>query len=102
MARPVLTGARALAHRAMSSLVVLLDNSFSMEAGDAARSNFVVAREAAAALLEQLPRGSETAVLGLAGPMPADQMPHRVAAIVDAMIREYPGSGKLNQSRVGA
>ena len=37
-----------------------------------------------------------------AGPMPADQMPHRVAAVVDAMIREYQGSGKLNQSRVGA
>ncbi len=75
MARPVLTGVRALIRRAPSSAVVLFDNSFSMEAGEAGRATVGVAREEAAAIVAGLPRGSEAAVVGMAGPMPAVEDP---------------------------
>lgn len=71
MARPILTGLRDLAGKAQTSLVVLFDNSYSMEAGDALRTSFALAQEEADNILDGLPRGSEAAVLGLAGPMPA-------------------------------
>jgi hypothetical protein len=66
MARPVLTGAARLLGDAKSSLVILLDNSYSMEAGGA-RSNFQLAREAAARLVEEAGRGSEVSVVLMAG-----------------------------------
>jgi hypothetical protein len=70
MARPVITGVRHLVRDAKTSLLVLLDNSFSMEVGDEARSNFTVARENAGRVMTDLPRGSEVAVLGMAGDIP--------------------------------
>ncbi len=71
MARPVLTGMRHLIGKAKSSMVVLLDNSYSMEAGDSVRTTFAIAQEETDNVLSDLPYGSEAAVLGLAGPMPA-------------------------------
>ena len=69
MARPVLLGAHAMIRRAMSSIVILLDNSYSMEASNGLQSTFAAGRDAAAALVAPLPRGSQVAVVGLAGPL---------------------------------
>jgi hypothetical protein len=67
MARPVLTGLAPLLGEARSSVVLLLDDSYSMEAGAGGRSNFQEAQEVAARILEQLPSGSEAAVVPMAG-----------------------------------
>jgi len=48
MARPVLRGLESLIGDAKTSTVVVLDNSYSMEAGGLNRSNYLQAREAAA------------------------------------------------------
>ncbi|MCX7818046.1 MAG: BatA domain-containing protein [Kiritimatiellae bacterium] len=75
MARPVITGAGGRIRRAPTSAVILLDNSASMEVGEAGRSALAAAREAAGAMLEELPRGSEAAVIGMAGPLPLAEEP---------------------------
>ncbi|MFA6544444.1 MAG: BatA domain-containing protein [Limisphaerales bacterium] len=67
MARPVLTGMRALLGGAKTSLVILLDDSYSMSAGAGAASNFTQAREAAVKLIEQAGAGSEVAVVLMGG-----------------------------------
>lgn len=75
MARPVLTGVQALIRGAPTSLVVLFDNSYSMEAGSGTRTALAAAREEASDMVGRLPRGSEAAVVGLAGAMPAVEEP---------------------------
>ena len=67
MARPVLTGMRALLGGAKTSLVILLDDSYSMSAGAGAASNFAQAKEAAAKLIEQAGSGSDVAVILMGG-----------------------------------
>ncbi len=67
MARPVLTGLNQLAGAVRTSQVVLLDNSLSMEVGEGEKSNFTTARDTAAKIANNLPRGSEIAVVGMAG-----------------------------------
>lgn len=67
MARPVLVGLENLLGDAKSSTVLLLDNSYSMEAGGLNRSNYLRAREAARQILESQPPGSEAAVVQMAG-----------------------------------
>jgi hypothetical protein len=67
MARPVLTGLEPLLGSAPTASVVVLDNSYSMEAGGLNRSNYLQAREAARQVLEQPPPGSEAAVVRMAG-----------------------------------
>lgn len=67
MARPVLTGMRALLGGAKTSLVILLDDSYSMSAGAGAVSNFAQARDAAAKLIEQAGAGSDVAVVLMGG-----------------------------------
>jgi len=91
MARPVLTGIRALIRRAPSSTVVLFDNSFSMEAGEAGRSTAGAAREEAAAIVADLPRGSEAAVVGMAGPMPAVEDPTVDLVRIRSGLEDAPG-----------
>lgn len=63
MARPVWRGAQALLGEAPTSTVVLLDNSYSMQAGKAGVSTFGLARDEAAKLLNGLRRGSEAQVI---------------------------------------
>jgi hypothetical protein len=70
MARPVLTGLRALLGAAKTSTVVLLDNSYSMDIGTKNQNTFTAAREAATQLIRHLGRGSEVAVV-LMGGVPA-------------------------------
>lgn len=67
MARPVLTGMSQLAGTARTSQAILLDNSLSMEGGTVDKSNFALGRDLAAKIAGNLPRGSEVAVVGLAG-----------------------------------
>lgn len=67
MARPVLTGLAPLLGEARSSVVLVLDDSYSMEAGTGGRTNFQEAQDVAARILEQLPPGSEAAVVPLSG-----------------------------------
>jgi len=67
MARPVLTGARALAGKAKTSLVVLFDNSYSMNAVGATQSHFAEAKNQLNAIINALPRGSEVTVAWMCG-----------------------------------
>lgn len=70
MARPVLTGLRALLGATKTSTVILLDNSYSMEVGTKNRNTFTEARDTAGQLLRHLGRGSEVAIV-LMGGVPA-------------------------------
>lgn len=63
MARPVWKGAQALLGEAKTSTVVLLDNSYSMEASRAGQSNFASARDEAARIVNNLRRGSDVQVV---------------------------------------
>jgi len=67
MARPVLTGAARLLGDDKVSLVVLLDNSYSMDSGVGAAANFNTAREMATKILEGAGRGSDFSVMLMAG-----------------------------------
>ncbi len=84
MARPVITQMRSLIRDAKTSMVVLLDNSFSMDSQDNVESNFSRGNKVAARIVQSLPRGSQAAVVGMAGP-----------------VSGAPSSGyDLNQSRI--
>jgi len=72
MARPVLTGMQALMGGAKTSVVVALDNSYSMEVGTKNRNTFTEARDTASQIIRHLGRGSEVAVAligGVPGPL---------------------------------
>ncbi len=60
MARPVLTGFRSLPGDVQSSLVCVLDDSYSMEAGDP--SNFKIAKDAVQGIVAGLKEGSDASV----------------------------------------
>jgi hypothetical protein len=62
LARPVLTGT-GLSGEAPVGLVLLLDNSYSMEAAEPAGTRFSLAVDAACQLLANLPRGSQATVV---------------------------------------
>ena len=59
MARPMWQGAAGLLGERATSTVVLLDNSYSMEAGRAGTTNFSLARDETQRLVGDLKRGSE-------------------------------------------
>ncbi len=67
MARPVITGLEPLLGSRKMSTIVLLDNSYSMEAGGASRSGFLQAKEAVRQILESQVQGSDVAVVRMAG-----------------------------------
>ncbi len=67
MARPVLSGFDSLVGAAKTSLVVVLDNSYSMEYGGAASGNFHQAKEATGKIIDDLGRGSDVSVVLMAG-----------------------------------
>jgi hypothetical protein len=67
LARPVLTGSRLLEGETPVSLVILLDNSYSMDTADQAGSRFDSAVEAASAIVRAASRGSEVAVIQTGG-----------------------------------
>lgn len=63
MARPVWKGVRKLMGETRTSTIILLDNSYSMAASRAGTSNFSLAKDEAARLLNELPRGSDAQVV---------------------------------------
>ena len=63
MARPLWTGASRLLGESRSSTVVLLDNSYSMEAARAGTTNWSIARDEAQRLVGELRNGSEAYVM---------------------------------------
>ncbi len=94
LARPVLTGGGLLGD-APVALVVLLDNSYSMEATDPAGTRFTAAVESACTVINQLPRGSEVAVILTGGrPTPLFETPLTDLATVTRRLRQQqPGFG---------
>lgn len=67
LAKPVLTGAKAPAGKSPVSLAILLDTSYSMSAEDDDTTRFSQAVDAACAVVEAAPRGSEIAVIQMGG-----------------------------------
>lgn len=67
MAGPILTGWHALSGNAKVSLALLLDNSYSMQAGAVGETNFGVAKKNAARLIDHQRRGSDVTVALMAG-----------------------------------
>ena len=68
MARPILKGAAALWSNAKTSLVIVLDNSYSLDYEGTGGTNFELARKAAAGLVEELQRGSDVNVVMMSNP----------------------------------
>lgn len=69
MARPVLTAAKALLGKARTSLVIVLDNSCSMNAFGATQSHFDQAKTQINTIVSSLPRGSEVTIAWMSGPL---------------------------------
>ncbi len=67
MAGPVLTGWHALSGNAKTSLALLFDNSYSMDAASGAATGVELAKRNAIQLIEHQPRGSDVAVSLMAG-----------------------------------
>src|ERR1043165_5955430 len=74
MARPVIMGLSPLLENKKISTVLILDNSYSMEAGGPANSNFQKAKEAARQIVDNLVPGSDVAIVQMAGGAPP--LPH--------------------------
>jgi hypothetical protein len=72
MARPVLTGWEPLLGQAKTSTIVLLDNSYSMEAGPKGSTSFEQARETARRILDAQVEGSDAGLLPMAGGPPVE------------------------------
>lgn len=89
MARPVLTGAGIPAGDTPASLVILLDNSYSMEVADPAGTRFDAAVETACSLIDSAPAGSEFSVLLTGGvPTPLFDQPVSDARAVNRRLRQ--------------
>lgn len=67
LAKPVLTGAQAPAGKSPVSLAILMDTSYSMSAADGDSTRFAEAIDAACAVVEAAPRGSELSVIQTGG-----------------------------------
>ncbi len=93
LARPVLTGVKRLDGDEKTSTVFVLDNSFSMQDGTAARSNFTRAREEITKTIGDMRKGSDAAVVLMGGnPEPLLAEPTHALEDVAAGLRETRGS----------
>lgn len=93
LAQPVLTGSRTLDRDAPVSVVILLDNSYSMETASEEGTRFQAAVQAATEMIEAMGRGSEVAVI-LTGGGP-------VRLFDQPVFDPQAVSGKLKQVRAG-
>jgi len=95
MARPVWKGVEKLMGEAKTSTVILLDNSYSMEAGRTGVSNFSLARDEANRLVGELRRGSDVQVvlMGEGGSTLLDEPTYDTARVVQALNKLTPGFG---------
>ena len=99
MARPVITGLEPLLGNAKSSIVLVLDNSYSMEAGGPGRSNFQQAKEGARQILDALPAGSDVAVVQMAGGVPPLEPTFDLDRVRGELSRLRSGYGAADSSR---
>jgi hypothetical protein len=95
MARPVWQGAQQLMGEARTSTLVLLDNSYSMEATRAGTSNFTTAKDEASRIISSLKRGSDVSVVltGEGGSTLLDQPTYDTARVTQALQRLSAGYG---------
>ena len=95
MARPVWVGAKKLLGLSKTSTVILLDNSYSMDAGRAGVTNFALAKEEATKLINELPRGSDVQVvlMGEGGAGLLDTPTYDIARVNQALRDATAGSG---------
>ena len=75
MAQPVLIGLRPLAGDVPASAVLVLDDSYSMQARPVRQSNFHQALAAASQVLRALPRGSQVSAITMGKPAPVLESP---------------------------
>ncbi len=94
MASPVLTGCRELAGRSRGSMVIVLDNSYSMSAGGV-HSSHAAATDAAIEILRDLPDGSDASVIMMAGGVAPllDEPTTRISLLIDELKKRTAGYG---------
>src|SRR5262245_57051598 len=95
MARPLWKGASKLLGDAKTSTVVLLDNSYSMEASRAGTSNWALARDEAARIVSELKNGSEATVImmGEGGSSLLDAPTYDTGRLLQALNKSDAGFG---------
>ncbi len=95
MARPIWKGAEKLLGEAKTSTVVVLDNSYSMQATRAGQSNFTLATDEAARIIGNLKRGSEVQVvlMGEGGSTLQDVPTYDTARVAQALGKLDAGFG---------
>jgi len=95
MARPLWRGSRNLIGDAKTSTVVLLDNSYSMDAGRSGTSSFAIARDETLRLINELRPGSEVHVvlMGEGGRGLLDTPTYDVSRVTQALAKTTAGFG---------
>jgi hypothetical protein len=95
MARPLWKGAGELLGDTKTSTVVLLDNSYSMQASRAGTANWTLARDEALRILGELKPGSEAAVLmmGDGGKGLLDTPTYDTGRLLQALAKAEGGAG---------
>jgi hypothetical protein len=95
MARPLWKGAAKLLGDTKSSTIVLLDNSYSMDAARAGTSNWQLARDEAARIITELKQGSEVAVvlMGEGGAGLLDTPTYDTGRVLQALQKADAGFG---------
>jgi Aerotolerance regulator N-terminal/von Willebrand factor type A domain/CARDB len=95
MARPIWIGASKLLGDTKTSTVVLLDNSYSMEAGRAGTTNWAIARDEASRLVGGLRGGSEAHVIlmGQGGGGLLDTPTYDLSRVTQALAKTSAGFG---------
>ncbi len=98
MARPVMTGWTALAGSAKTALAIVMDDSYSMEAGGMSRSHFAQTREAAVEISRALPRGSQLYVLRMGGSLRplTDEPSFNTSRVSEELAKSQPGFGSAD------
>lgn len=94
MASPVLTGCKELAGQSRGSMVIVLDNSYSMSAGGANASH-IAATHAAIEILRDLPDGSDASVIMMAGGVAPllDEPTTRISLLIDELKKRTASYG---------
>ena len=98
LARPVLTGWKALPGDAPTSTVVLLDNSYSMDVADNGQSRFAEATDHTSEIIGSLNQGSEVSVVRTGGgPHPVFERPIFDAKAMNQQLRILRGGYGANE-----
>ncbi len=95
MARPLWKGAQSLLGEAKTSTVVLLDNSYSMDAARAGTTSFGIAKDETLRLINELRQGSEvhTILMGEGGRGVLDSPTYDLSRVTQALSKATAGFG---------